>query len=121
MIAKLRFTLGVAAALTSTIPAQALAHAIVVASTPAARSTAYGPDLAVEIHFNSKIDAARSRLTLVGPGGAKIEVGLTKSDSDQVLTGTASGLAPGDYRLLWQTLSIDGHISHGEIPFEVGR
>jgi methionine-rich copper-binding protein CopC len=28
-------------------------------------------------------------------------------------------LAPGDYRLRWQVLAYDGHITRGEIPFTV--
>jgi hypothetical protein len=30
-------------------------------------------------------------------------------------------LAPGRYRLHWQTLSPDGHITQGDIPFAVSR
>lgn len=121
MIPKPRFIRRFGALLALAIASQAFAHAIVVASTPAARSTVRGPDIDVEIRFNSKIDAARSRLTLVRPDGAKTNLGLKKPDSDQILTGAANGLEPGDYRLLWQTLSVDGHISHGEIPFQIGR
>jgi len=28
-------------------------------------------------------------------------------------------LKPGSYRLRWQVMSIDGHVTHGDIPFEV--
>jgi methionine-rich copper-binding protein CopC len=31
----------------------------------------------------------------------------------------AEGLTPGDWSLAWQALSIDGHITRGEIPFRV--
>ena len=32
-----------------------------------------------------------------------------------------AGLAPGSYVLRWQVLSVDGHITRGDIPFKVGR
>jgi len=97
------------------------AHAIVVASTPSAHQTISESELTVEIRFNSRVDAARSRLTLVRPDGASVVLPLVGSGPTETLGGVASGLENGRYRLLWQTLSIDGHITHGEIPFEVNR
>ncbi len=35
------------------------------------------------------------------------------------LRATASGLRPGTYKLRWQVLAIDGHITRGDIPFRV--
>jgi methionine-rich copper-binding protein CopC len=99
----------------------AFAHAIVVASTPSPRQTVSGPELAIEIRFNSRVDPARSRLTLVRPDGASVVLPLVGSGPSETLSGAASGLENGRYRLLWQTLSVDGHITHGEIPFEVSR
>lgn len=99
----------------------ALAHALVLASTPASRATVSGPDLAVEIRFNSRVDPARSRLTLLRPNGASVDLPLKVGASSDTLSAVTSELAGGHYRLLWQTLSIDGHITHGEIPFDVSR
>ncbi len=99
----------------------AFAHAIVVASTPSAHQTVSESELMVEIRFNSRVDPARSRLTLVRPDGASIVLPLVGSGPTETLRGAAPGLENGRYRLLWQTLSIDGHITHGEIPFEANR
>jgi methionine-rich copper-binding protein CopC len=99
----------------------ALAHAIVVASTPSAHQTVSESELKVEIRFNSRVDLARSRLTLVRPDGASVILPLLGSGASEALTAKAPGLENGRYRLLWQTLSVDGHITHGEIPFEVKR
>ncbi|HEY8136859.1 MAG TPA: copper resistance CopC family protein, partial [Methylocystis sp.] len=78
-------------------------------------------ELNVEIRFNSRVDMARSRLSLVRPDGASVILPLLGSGASETLTAKAPGLENGHYRLLWQTLSIDGHITHGEIPFEVKR
>ncbi len=99
----------------------ALAHAIVVAATPSAHQTVAQPELKVEIRFNSRVDLSRSRLTLARPDGASVILPLLDSGVSETLTAKATGLENGHYRLLWQTLSIDGHITHGEIPFEVKR
>jgi methionine-rich copper-binding protein CopC len=99
----------------------ALAHAIVVAGTPSAHQTVAQSELNVEIRFNSRVDVARSRLTLVRPDGASVILPLLGNGAAETLTAKTPGLENGHYRLLWQTLSIDGHITHGEIPFEVKR
>ena len=99
----------------------ALAHAIVVAATPSAHQTVAQSELQVEIRFNSRVDLARSRLSLARPDGASVILPLLGSGASEMLTAKATGLENGHYRLLWQTLSIDGHITHGEIPFEVKR
>jgi methionine-rich copper-binding protein CopC len=36
-----------------------------------------------------------------------------------VIGARAAGLPPGAYRLRWQVLAIDGHITRGDIPFRV--
>ncbi len=98
-----------------------LAHAIVVGSTPRAEAVVTGDVLAVEIHFNSRIDAARSHLKLFRIDGDVVSLPLVDAGSDDMLKASTRGLAPGRYRLHWQTLSPDGHISQGDIPFSVSR
>jgi copper resistance protein C len=99
----------------------ALAHALVIGSTPRAEAVVAGDTLAVEIRFNSRIDAARSHLKLFKVDGAAVSLPLSDAGSDDLLKSSASGLTPGRYRLHWQTLSPDGHISQGDIPFSVSR
>jgi len=40
-------------------------------------------------------------------------------DGLDTLSAEAKGLRPGTYRLRWQVLASDGHITRGEIPFTV--
>lgn len=97
----------------------AFAHAILVEATPAARSTVGGPDLDVRLRFNSRIDGPRSRLTLVQPDGRARVLPLEPQKAPDVLTAKAAALARGPYRLRWQVLAADGHITRGEVPFQV--
>ena len=102
------------------VPSLAFAHAIVLDSRPAPNDVVAGPDVAIELRFNSRIDRKRSRLTLERPGRGAVPVALLDGDKPDRLEASLAGVAPGDYRLKWQVLSIDGHITRGEIPFRVG-
>ena len=96
----------------------AVAHAILLESTPAVDAVLPGPDLEISLHFNSRIDAGRSKLTLVPADGKERPIEVLAGD-EGVLRGRATGLAPGAYRLRWQVLALDGHISRGDVPFRV--
>jgi len=102
-------------------PAQATAHAIVVASSPEPRQIVTKDALKIELRFNSRIDLARSRLVLLRPDGSPEALGLKETGVGESLEAEARNLEKGSYRLLWQALSVDGHVTHGEIPFEVDR
>jgi methionine-rich copper-binding protein CopC len=97
----------------------AFAHAILVEASPGARSTVNGPDLEVRLRFNSRIDGPRSHLTLVGPARQSRALTLERQTAPEVLTAKAAGLTPGAYKLRWQVLAADGHITRGEVPFQV--
>jgi len=100
----------------------AAAHALVLESRPAVDAVLPGPDLAIELRFNSRIDAQRSKLSLFTEDGqecASCRIELASGGGDGTLAGRASGLAPGRYRLRWQVLALDGHITRGDIPFLV--
>jgi methionine-rich copper-binding protein CopC len=101
-------------------PFAAEAHAIIVASVPAPKALVPGPDIDVKLDFNSRIDKARSKLELVGPDKAEQRLPIAEEGAAGTLTTKATGLAPGAWRLRWQVLSVDGHITRGDIPFTVG-
>ena len=100
-------------------PPPAAAHAIVVASVPAANATVSGPDVDIRLQFNGRVDAKRSKLGLVAADGQVHPVEPVPVDSVDTVAGRATGLAGGAYRLQWQVLAVDGHITRGEIPFTV--
>lgn len=95
------------------------AHAILLEATPAANSKVAGPEIAIRLRFNSRIDAQRSRLTLILPDGSNRKLELLPQQPPDILSSQARGLSPGNYHLQWQVLATDGHITRGEFPFEV--
>jgi methionine-rich copper-binding protein CopC len=115
---RLAFAPGLAALLL-VLPVPALAHAIIVAAEPAGGAVLHGPKAQVLLRFNSRIDVERSRLTLMSPDGTARPLVLAPSDGPDTLAATMDGLGAGAYRLRWQVLAVDGHITRGDIPFTV--
>lgn len=97
----------------------ALAHAIIVEATPAIGAVVHAGAIDVRLRFNSRIDHHRSRLAVLDTIGKETPVTLDDNAAADVITARVSGLAPGDYRLRWQVLALDGHITRGDIPFTV--
>jgi hypothetical protein len=97
----------------------AATHAILVEAAPAANSTVAGPDIPVKLKFNVRIDGARSRLSLLLPDKSVRQLPLQEQSSPDTLTAKATGLKAGAHRLRWQVLASDGHITRGEVPFNV--
>jgi len=97
----------------------AAAHAILLESNPALKSAVTGPDVPIKLRFNVRIDTLRSRLTLIHPDGSVQTLEINKQTPADTLSAEATGLAAGTYRLRWQVLASDGHITRGEIPFTV--
>lgn len=99
---------------------RAAAHALVVASEPAAGSAlAEGPER-VWLRFNSRIDRARSRLSLHGPDNGQTPLPLDAAANDETLLSARTGIVPweaGAWRLRWQVLALDGHITRGDVAF----
>ena len=98
---------------------RASAHAILISSQPKEAAEVVGPDVDVSLEFNSRIDASRSSLQLSRDGGEARPLALAETAAPNLLTAKVSGLAPGDYRLRWQVLSVDGHVSRGNMNFKV--
>ncbi|HEX4179026.1 MAG TPA: copper resistance CopC family protein, partial [Rhizomicrobium sp.] len=100
-------------------PKAAFAHAVLVSSQPGENSTVTGSKLAVLLKYNSRIDPGHSTLTLLAPDGKIADVAIGSHSGSSLLSATLTGLVKGAYVLRWQVLASDGHITRGEIPFQV--
>jgi copper resistance protein C len=101
------------------VPRLAHAHAVLLASTPAAHATVKGPSITVHLKFNSRIDGKRSRLYLVDASGKVQTLTLASQDQPDTLDANDVKATAGIYTIRWQALAADGHITRGEIPFTV--
>jgi len=102
-----------------TAAAPANAHAIVIGSTPKAGAVISAAPFEITIRFNSRIDAARSTLVVLDADRASTGIALTAGTTPDLLTAQGPALTPGRYRLRWQVLALDGHITRGDIAFTV--
>lgn len=112
--------LGTGAAVSAAAPA--LGHSVVVASTPAEG------EVLTELPESFSVTANEPMLVLPGQGAFALfvqdESGRFYGDGcvdiqDETMSTDAAELGPaGDYVLVWQFVSADGHPVSGEIPFE---
>ena len=106
------------------LPTAAFAHALLLRSTPKVHETLHDHTPAIELHFNSRIDGPRSKLTLTATDDptAKHPIALkppVQTAPETLVSAPAAPLANGAYTLHWIVLASDGHISRGEIPFTI--
>jgi methionine-rich copper-binding protein CopC len=94
-------------------------HAILKESSPAANATVAGPDVSITLKYNVRVDSARSKIQLSRPDESVTELPLAKQISPDTLSSKATGLTPGAYKIQWQVLAPDGHITRGVVPFSV--
>ena len=99
-------------------PVAAAAHAILIDSTPAINAIVPPGHVGFTLHYNSRIDQARSRLTLIAPDKTQTRLPVGAEGAGDVMT-TAVDVAPGRYVIRWQVLATDGHITRGDLPFTV--
>jgi copper resistance protein C len=109
----------VAYGITLFAPRVAFAHAVLVSSQPGVNSTVSGPEIAVLLKYNSRVDMEHSTLTLLDPDGKVEKVTIESEPSPGVLSAKLTGLVKGAYVLRWQVLATDGHITRGKVPFQV--
>jgi copper resistance protein C len=107
------------AVLIAASPRLALAHAVLLSSSPQKNASVNGPDITISLKYNSRVDGARSSLTLVKPDGSVEKIGALAQPLPDTLSAAGHKLAKGAYVLRWQVLSSDGHITRGEVPFQV--
>jgi hypothetical protein len=105
-------------ALLPLVAARAHAHAILVSSIPEASALVPAGALAVRLTYNSRIDALRSRITLIGPASRERSFAAVAIDAVTIAANVTVD-APGGWRLRWQVLAVDGHITRGDVWFRV--
>ncbi len=99
-------------------PATAEAHAILLASVPPAGGNVPAGAGTLQLRFNSRIDHARSRLTLVRPDHPETRLAIDPGTNDEVLEAHLD-LPSGPCTVRWQVLAVDGHITRGDVAFTV--
>ncbi|WP_199624148.1 copper resistance CopC/CopD family protein [Paenibacillus alkalitolerans] len=100
-------------------PAPASAHAYVKASDPKQESELDASPERITVTFTENIDTDVSKLTLSDENGKEVPAELSGA-GDNGLKLTFPKLADGVYKVRWQVLSVDSHVTEGTFRFSVG-
>ena len=103
----------------ASLAGNACGHAIVMAARPAMNSSVAPGKLEISLEFNSRIDRLRSRLSLLRPDGTVAEIASVPDRAQNVLAAQIDATMPGSWKLDWQVLSLDGHVTRGTLRFSV--
>lgn len=98
------------------------AHAHLEHQYPAADAQVDAAPQALTLNFSEGIEPQFSGLTLTGPGETAIETGKAKrneKDNKQLIVPLSQPLQPGEYRVDWHVVSVDGHKTKGRYQFSV--
>ena len=71
------------------------------------------------LKYNVRIDPKLSKIQLLNPDNSVTDLIIGTQTSPDTLNSKATGLKPGAYKIRWQVLAPDGHITRGEVPFTV--
>ncbi|NBW75770.1 MAG: copper resistance protein CopC [Sphingomonadaceae bacterium] len=115
------------AALGLAVPQLAVAHPVLVSSTPAANSTVARP-AHINLVFSEKIQASTARFQLVMTSMPGMAAGHTMpvqtsammgKDGKSVMVMPKTGLSPGGYELRWMASGDDREVKSGKVAFTV--
>ena len=116
---RISFLLAVAVLLA---PSLAHAHARLVRSEPASGARSSTSPVRIRLWFSERPEVAMTFAGLKDSGGNSIPLGKPariEGDKLGIEFSVQRWLAPGRYKLSWQTAAADGHPLHGELSFEV--
>lgn len=97
----------------------AVAHAILARAIPFEGEVMSHASFPIELTFNIRIHPTYSKFSLLDEGGKEVPLTMRAEAGEAVFKGQTEELSSGVYRLKWQVLAQDGHISNGEIRFQV--
>jgi methionine-rich copper-binding protein CopC len=103
------------------LPAAVAAHAELESTSPEAGSTVATSPATVTATFSEALEAGKSSIEVVVPGGASVATGGVAADDPTTLLVELPALAPGSYRVRWTASSDDGHLERGSFDFTVAE
>lgn len=113
--------LAVAVALVAlALPAAAGAHAVLLATEPAADTVVPDPPSIVELTFSEPINQVGATAILYGPDGRQYQLGDPMVDGATLFVPPAGDLPDGTSTVVWGAISADGHRIAGAFSFSVG-
>ena len=114
--------LGCAAVAVTATPA--LAHAVLLGSSPEANAALDRAPAYVQLTFSEAVEPALSGAQVFDAGGTRVDNGDARVDAGDPsrLTLTLRPISDGVYTVSWKvTSAVDAHVTEGAYPFAVGQ
>jgi copper resistance protein C len=101
----------------------ALAHAALLKSTPARRSSVMQSPAEVRLWFSEDLEPSYVSVWVVDAGGQRLMTGPVSVDNKDksVIAVTLPPVAPGVYTVHYRVMSVDGHVVQLGFVFTVTR
>lgn len=105
----------------SILAPSAWAHAKLIVAEPKAEAIVSVPPAAIRLQFNDHVELPFTKVRLVDAKEANFEaLAITLDQANpKALLATMPPLPPGGYRVVWSTVTRDGHKVKGEYSFTV--
>lgn len=100
-------------------PAPLRAHAYPIVVVPADGAVLREPPREVRIQFTEGIELEFSRIDVKNAAGEKMNAGNIRRIADDTVAVAVKALGPGTYRIEWQVLSVDTHVTDGVVRFTI--
>ena len=103
------------------MPTFAKAHAFLDHANPRVGSTVNPAPKELVLWFTQQLEPAFSSIEVRNEQGATVTAGKTTIGGDRTqLRIPLKALPPGNYKVIWQVLSVDTHRTEGNFTFRVG-
>ena len=105
----------------ATAPAAVSAHAFLDRAEPRVGSTVRFAPTQVRLWFTGTLEPAYSRVQVLDASGARVDLNDSSVDSSDrlLLRVSVRPLVPGQYKVLWRVLAVDGHVTEGDFRFKI--
>jgi methionine-rich copper-binding protein CopC len=113
-----RFMIPIAAAVLVPLAVEA-APPQVLSSSPVAEAIIQGRHAEYAVRFDGPVDHRSCRLLITQSGKVIQSLPLRLDSAPDTLFAQGEAPPPGKYTLHWETRSMDGEMSSGDIPFSV--
>lgn len=102
-------------------PSTVLSHASLVKSVPARRAHIFQSPPQIQLWFSERLEARFSSLRVIDSAGNRVDlndVAVDSNDPKRIFVGVKP-LVPGQYKIRFRVLSVDGHVVEDEVFFTI--
>ena len=102
-------------------PSTVLPHASLIKSVPARRAQIFKSPAQIQLWFSERLEARFSSLRVINSSGKRVDLGNVEVsiDDPKRISVRVNPLAPGQYKIRFRVLSVDGHVVEDEVPFTI--